>query len=71
MNSEIPKVLHEVGGKPMVVHVIESAKILGSSKVVAECATLVISYKEEFFNSEALSWFLKYLKNILGNLVDI
>ena len=32
---------------------------------------LVISYKEEFFKSEALSCFLKYFKKTLGNFVDI
>lgn len=34
MKSELPKVLHEVAAKPMVEHVIELGKRLGSEKVV-------------------------------------
>ena len=34
MKSEMPKVLHEVGGKPMLQHVINAAKKAGSSREV-------------------------------------
>lgn len=33
MNSNLPKVLHQVGGKPMLAHVIEAAKELGSEQI--------------------------------------
>ena len=42
MNSDLPKVLHEVGGKPMVIHVIQTAKTLGSKKIIT-----VLGYKHE------------------------
>lgn len=34
MNSDLPKVLHMVGGKPMLQHVINAAKSAGSSREV-------------------------------------
>ncbi|MBC8174161.1 MAG: NTP transferase domain-containing protein [Candidatus Marinimicrobia bacterium] len=34
MKSDLPKVLHHVGGKPMIAHVIEQAKHLKGSKIV-------------------------------------
>ena len=33
MNSAIPKVLHPIGGKPMLQHVIDSCKQLGAEKI--------------------------------------
>ncbi len=42
MNSKMPKVLHEVGGKPMLIHVIEKSKIIGSKKIIS-----VLGYKHE------------------------
>ncbi len=33
MNSTLPKVLHQIGGKPMLAHVIEAAKAVGSDKI--------------------------------------
>ena len=45
--------------------------LYSSSTLVAACATFVISYIEEFFSSDVLSCFLRYLRNTLGNLVDI
>ena len=35
MNMAAPKVILEVGGKPMIVHVIHTAKKLGSKKIIA------------------------------------
>ncbi len=34
MKSSLPKVLHPIGGKPMVAHVISSAKILKANKII-------------------------------------
>ncbi len=33
MHSEIPKVMHEVGGKPMLGHVLSAAQYLGADKI--------------------------------------
>ena len=40
MDSDVPKVLHKVGGKPMIVHVIHTAKALGSNNIIT-----VLGYK--------------------------
>ena len=42
MDSDIPKVLHKVGGKSMIVHVINTAKALGAEKIIT-----VLGYKHE------------------------
>ena len=42
MDSDLPKVLHEVGEKPMIVHVIHTAISLGANKIIA-----VLGYKHE------------------------
>ncbi|MEC8157862.1 MAG: bifunctional UDP-N-acetylglucosamine diphosphorylase/glucosamine-1-phosphate N-acetyltransferase GlmU [Pseudomonadota bacterium] len=33
MKSELPKVLHPIGGKPMVVHVLDTARQLGAERI--------------------------------------
>lgn len=35
MKSDLPKVLHEVGGKPMLVHVINLAEALGADRIIS------------------------------------
>jgi bifunctional UDP-N-acetylglucosamine pyrophosphorylase/glucosamine-1-phosphate N-acetyltransferase len=42
MNSDLPKVLHTVGGRPMLLHVIDAVKGLGASRVV-----VVTGYRAE------------------------
>ena len=42
MDSDIPKVLHEIGGKSMIVHVIHTANDLGAEKIIT-----VLGYKYE------------------------
>jgi len=42
MKSDLPKVLHRLGGKPMVEYVVETAKKVGVEKIV-----MVIGYKWE------------------------
>ena len=34
MKSALPKVMHEVAGRPMVLHVLEAAKALGADRAV-------------------------------------
>ncbi|MBQ7493797.1 MAG: bifunctional UDP-N-acetylglucosamine diphosphorylase/glucosamine-1-phosphate N-acetyltransferase GlmU [Selenomonadaceae bacterium] len=60
MKSKMPKVLHKVGGKPMLQHVIDAAKKAGSSREVvvigsgAELVTEVISGVEFVVQEEQL-----------------
>ncbi len=42
MDSDLPKVLHKVGGRAMIVHVIDTARNLGTEKIIA-----VLGYKYE------------------------
>jgi UDP-N-acetylglucosamine diphosphorylase/glucosamine-1-phosphate N-acetyltransferase len=42
MRSDLPKVLHKLGGKPMVEYVVETAKKVGAEKIV-----LVVGHKWE------------------------
>lgn len=42
MNSDLPKVLHPVLGRPMIHYVIETARAIGSRKII-----LVVGHKKE------------------------
>lgn len=42
MESKLPKVLHAVGGKSMIIHVIQTARSLGANKIIA-----VLGYKHQ------------------------
>ncbi|HKZ21802.1 MAG TPA: sugar phosphate nucleotidyltransferase [candidate division Zixibacteria bacterium] len=42
MNSQLPKVLHKIAGKPLISHVISTAKSLGIKRII-----VVIGYKGE------------------------
>lgn len=54
MKSTLPKVLHEIGGKPMVQHVLDAAHIAGANKKVvvvgfgAECVEAALGKQAEF-----------------------
>lgn len=54
MKSALPKVLHEIGGKPMVQHVLDAAHIAGANKKVvvvgfgAECVETTLGNQAEF-----------------------
>lgn len=55
MHSDTPKVLHEVGGKPILAHVIDCAKALNPSKII-----VVYGYGgetvREAFAHENITW---------------
>ncbi|MCK4385968.1 MAG: NTP transferase domain-containing protein, partial [candidate division Zixibacteria bacterium] len=53
MKSDLPKVLHKLGGKPMVEYVVETAKNVGVEKII-----LVVGYKWELTQKS-----LKYLSD--------
>ena len=42
MNSDLPKVLHEIKGKTLIEHVIETAEKLNAHKTIA-----IVGYKKE------------------------
>lgn len=59
MNSSLPKVLHQIGGKPMLAHVIEAATELGSEQiqlVVGFEADKITDYCGEHFADSNLSF---------------
>ena len=51
MQSDLPKVVHEVAGRPMVCHVVEACLAAGCARVVA-----IVGYKQELVR-EALAGF--------------
>lgn len=55
MHSSLPKVLHEIGGKPILGHVIDCAKALNSAKII-----VVYGYGgevvREAFAHESITW---------------
>lgn len=55
MHSDTPKVLHEIGGKPILAHVIECAKALNPQKII-----VVYGYGGEIvreaFSHENITW---------------
>lgn len=51
MNSSIPKVLHEINGKPLLEHLLTSISPLRLSRVVA-----VVGYKEELVRDSLSGW---------------
>ncbi len=55
MNSAKPKVVHEIGGKPLVGHLLESLYPLELSKVI-----VVVGYKGELVRDKLATWDLKY-----------
>ncbi|MBC8455988.1 NTP transferase domain-containing protein [bacterium] len=46
MEGDLPKVLHRVGGIPMVAHVINTARLIGSDRII-----VVIGYRSELVRS--------------------
>lgn len=71
MNSELPKVLHLINNKPMIVHVIERAIELNVYKiiiVVGKYFNIIKSTIEKYINSELCEKKLNYViqENPLG-----
>ena len=46
MDSSMPKVLHHIGGKPMISHVVDTSKKLGAEYIVP-----ILGYKHELVNA--------------------
>ena len=62
MHSQLPKVLHTVGDKPMLIHVINSAESAGAKKihvVVGNDSEQVKEQVRRFFIRNEVSWILQ------------
>ena len=62
MRSQLPKVLHTVGNKPMLIHVINSAESAGAKKihvVVGNDGEQVKEQVRRFFIRNEVSWILQ------------
>ena len=62
MHSQLPKVLHTVGNKPMLIHVINSAESAGAKKihvVVGNDGEQVKEQVRRFFIRNEVSWILQ------------
>lgn len=68
MRSELPKVLHEVGGKPLLGHVVDAAKALNPSAI-----HVVIGHGKDLvraaFANDSISWIEQVEQNGTGDAV--
>jgi UDP-N-acetylglucosamine diphosphorylase/glucosamine-1-phosphate N-acetyltransferase len=69
MQSDLPKVLHKVGGKPMISHVIHTAKELNASRIIA---IIGHEYKlvEETLKNENIEFAYQFEQKGTGHAVD-
>ena len=69
MKSDLPKVLHRIAGKPMVHHVVDLARKVGSDRVI-----LIIGYKRELVVEETrdsgVEWVIQAEQNGTGDAVE-
>jgi bifunctional UDP-N-acetylglucosamine pyrophosphorylase/glucosamine-1-phosphate N-acetyltransferase len=56
MNSDCPKVLHQLGGKPMLRHVLDVANSLDKPKIHVVIGHGAEQVVEQFNNKESISW---------------
>lgn len=59
MRSDLPKVLHQLRGKPLLSHVISQARFLGASKVVVVVGHQADRVKDAFTAQPGLSFALQ------------
>lgn len=69
MRSELPKVLHQIGGKPMLQHVIDSCRSLNADKIVVIYGHGGDQVKLDIDDNE-LSWVLQAEQKGTGHAVD-
>ena len=55
MHSNVPKVLHKLGGKPLLEHVIQTAQSLQPKKIHVVCGDNSTSIRE-YFNQYDINW---------------
>lgn len=56
MKSELPKPLHKIGGKPMLSHVLESARKLNPDRLIVVYGHRGEVLKEAYQNEEDITW---------------
>ena len=56
MKSDLPKVLHQVAGKPLLAHVIAQARSVGAEKVVVVVGHLAGMVKDAFRDQPGISF---------------
>lgn len=59
MHSELPKVLHPLGGKPLLGHVIETARSLGPASLIVVYGHGGEKVRSEFEGDDDLHWALQ------------
>ncbi len=59
MNSNLPKVLHRIGGDSMLGHVLKAASTLGSNKIHIVVGYGAEEIRNEFSDNESLQWALQ------------
>ena len=68
MNSDLPKVLHPINNKPMILHVIKSAHEINASPIIT-----IVGYKheliEEALKDEKVEFALQREQNGTGHAV--
>ncbi|MBN2689954.1 MAG: bifunctional UDP-N-acetylglucosamine diphosphorylase/glucosamine-1-phosphate N-acetyltransferase GlmU [Gammaproteobacteria bacterium] len=56
MKSRIPKVLHKVGGKPMLEHVVETVRELSPKKIHVVCSEVGEDDLRQLFADQDINW---------------
>ena len=57
MKSRLPKVLHTVGGKPLLEHVIRTAQGLSLQPSMSSSGMVVSRSSKPWHNSPSIGWF--------------
>ena len=69
MQSDLPKVLHSLAGKPMLAHVIDSAKQLKPSKIIVVVGHGADTVKQRFAEQADLGFALQQPQQGTGHAV--
>lgn len=70
MQSDLPKVLHSLAGKPMLAHVIDSAKQLKPSKIIVVVGHGADTVKQRFAEQAELGFALQQPQHGTGHAVQ-
>ena len=70
MQSDLPKVLHRIAGKPMLTHVIDSARLLNPNKIVVVVGHGADTVKEYFAQEQSLGFALQMPQKGTGHAVQ-
>lgn len=70
MQSDLPKVLHRIAGKPMLAHVIDSARQLNPAKIIVVVGHGADVVKQHFAHQEDLGFALQMPQQGTGHAVQ-